>query len=221
MKPAFTHRFRVSPKKAIEIQRELSSLVVEKKLVIRNTRLVAGADVSYSKSSNRVHAAVVVLSFPELAVIEERTASCESSFPYIPGLLAFREAPPLLLAFRRLKNEPDVVLFDGHGIAHPRSFGIASHMGVILGVPAVGVAKSILVGEYRMPDEERGQYSPVLYNEKTVGIALRTRNNVKPVFVSVGNLIDLDSAREITLSCCTRYRLPEPIRAAHNLGVRQ
>ena len=135
-----------------------------------------------------------------------------------PDCSAFREAPALLSVFKRLSCEPDAILFDGHGVAHPRGFGIASHMGVLLGVPTVGVAKSVLVGEYEMPAEQKGSRTPLVYNGETVGLAVRTREGVKPVFVSVGNLIDLESAVRLLLSCCGRYRMPEPIRAAHRLS---
>jgi len=218
MKPVLTHKFNVDIKSAMALQSELKSRIEEKVLDLRRVRLIAGADASYSKGEERMFAAVAVFSFPDLELLEERTCSLRINFPYVPGLLAFREAPALISAFEKVRRKPDVVLFDGHGISHPRGFGIASHMGVLLGVPSIGVAKSVLVGEWRMPAEAKGSVTPIKYDGKIVGIALRTRSGKKPIFVSVGNLINLESAVKIVLACCTRYRLPEPIRATHGLS---
>jgi deoxyribonuclease V len=218
MKPRITHRFKVTPKAAGGIQEKLKCMLETcSPLDLHSVRFVAGGDVSYLRGDERMFAAVSVFSFPEMDPVESRWGSAPVGFPYVPGLLAFREAPALLSVFRRLTCEPDVVLIDGHGVAHPRSFGIACHMGVLLGVPTVGVAKSVLVGKYEMPAGTKGSGSPLVHRGKTVGLALRTREGVKPVFVSAGNLIDIESAARVTLSCC-RYRLPEPIRAAHRLS---
>jgi len=219
MKPRITHRFKVTPKAAVGLQEELKCrLETARPLDLDRVQLVAGADVSYLRGDERMFAAVSVFTYPDMEPVESRWGSTPVGFPYVPGLLAFREAPPLLSVFRRLGCEPDVILFDGHGVAHPRGFGIASHMGVLLGVPTVGVAKSVLVGEYEMPARRMGSRTPLVYNGDIVGLAVRTRDGVKPVFVSVGNLIDIKSAARITLTCCGRYRLPEPLRAAHRLS---
>lgn len=179
--------------------------------------LVAGADVSYSKGSDTYYAGVVVMTYPGLVVVEEAWASARSSFPYIPGLLSFREGPITLAAFRKIKHKPDLILFDGQGIAHPRGIGLASHIGLILGIPSIGCAKSVLVGEYEGPGRKRGAASPLVYKGETVGMALRTRDNVKPVFVSPGHRVSIGQSVEHVLGCGGGYRLPEPTRRAHNL----
>lgn len=183
-------------------------------------RIVAGVDVSYLKGSERMFGAVCVFCFPEMELIDSYTASSEVAFPYIPGYLAFREAPAIISALRKVRKKPDLILVDGHGIAHPRGVGIASHLGVLLDVPTIGVAKSLLVGEYTEPPIEEGAFSPVVFNEKTVGAALRTKKGVRVVFVSPGHGIDLDSAVRLTLKCCRGYRIPEPVRLAHQTANR-
>lgn len=203
-------------KDAVSIQEAFKShLIAETRAGKINT--VAGADVSYSKGSDNYFAAVVVLSFPEMKVVEESWAMGKSSFPYIPGLLTFREGPVCLEAFRGLRTEPDLIIFDGHGVAHPRGFGLASHMGVLLGIPSIGCAKTVLVGDFEEPGKARGSSSPLVYKGTEVGRALRTRDNVKPVFVSIGHMVDLDFACGMVLDCARGYRLPEPTRRAHIL----
>jgi deoxyribonuclease V len=162
-----------------------------------------------------MYAAVVVVSLPGLEVVETVGAVRRARFPYIPGLFTFREVPPLLAALARLRRQPDVVLFDGHGLAHPRRFGLACHAGLLLGVTAVGCAKKRLVGEHRPVPRERGAYAPLRLDGEAVGAVLRTRVGVKPVFVSPGHLIDTASAVELVLSVTGRYRIPEPLRLAH------
>jgi deoxyribonuclease V len=176
---------------------------------------VAGADVAYSRETHRMYAAVVVLELPSLQVVETRGAVSMARFPYIPGLFSFREIPPLLRAFRRLRSTPEVVLFDGQGLAHPRRFGLASHAGVLLATPTIGCAKSRLVGEYVAVGARRGDRSDLRVGDDVVGVALRTRESVKPVFVSPGHLIDLASAVDLVLATTRGLRLPEPIRLAH------
>ena len=218
MKPASASRFRVGTGEAARIQRELAgSLDTRRPLPMERVRLVAGADVSYRRGDGRTYAAVAVLTYPDLEVVESRWGSAPATFPYVPGLLAFREAPALLPVLRRLAHVPDAVLIDGHGVAHPRGCGVASHVGLLLGVPTVGVAKSVLVGEYVEPARGRGSRSPLVAEGRVIGEALRTREGVRPVFVSVGHMVDLDSAVRLALSCCRAYRLPEPLRAAHRL----
>jgi len=190
-------------------------LVAGGALDLDRIRLVAGADVSFSRAAGRVYAAVVVLSYPDLTEVETAVAEGEPGFPYVPGFLVFREGPVLERAFAVLDAEPDVILFDGHGLAHPRRLGIASHFGILLDRPAVGVAKSRLVGEFEEPGPEPGDTAPLTDGGETVGCVLRTKRNVRPVFVSVGHRIGLEQAVALTLSCCRGYRLPEPTRLAH------
>ena len=180
-------------------------------------RIVAGADISCTKGDDRVFAAVVLLDAATLEVIEEATYSGRTSIPYIPGLLSFREGPALLQAFGKLRKRPDVVLFDGQGIAHPRGFGLAAHMGLILNIPAVGCAKTRLTGSFEEPGVRRGQCSPLMRDGKQIGAVVRTKDRVKPVFVSQGHRVSLERAVEIVLQCARRYRIPEPIRRAHIL----
>lgn len=170
------------------------------------------------REGERVHAAVVVLGYRGLERIEARTHTRRLSFPYVPGLLSFREAPAILATFRRLRTRPDVLICDGQGLAHPRRLGLASHLGLWLGIPTIGCAKSLLVGEHEAVGEERGAAAPLVLDREAVGAVLRTRDGVKPVYVSPGHLIDTAAACDIVLGCCTRYRLPEPIRAAHHLA---
>jgi len=162
-----------------------------------------------------MHAAVVLLALPSLEVVETIGASSLARFPYIPGLFAFRELPPLLAAFARLKRRPDVLMFDGHGIAHPRGFGLACHAGILFACPSLGCAKSILVGTHEPLAAERGSRSPLLFKDGVVGAAVRTRDGVRPVYVSAGHRIDLDTAVGLVLATSTRFRLPEPVRLAH------
>jgi deoxyribonuclease V len=186
----------------------------------RRVRLVAGADISHDRGSDRFHAAVVLLALPGLETVEEATAEGESPFPYVPGLLSFREGPLLLRAFRKLRRRPDLLLFDGHGIAHPRGIGIASHLGLLLDLPSVGCGKSLLVGEFEPPGPRRGDWSPLRFGGRRVGAALRTRAGVKPLFVSPGHLIGNAAALRWVLRCGEGYRLPAPVRRAHLLANR-
>lgn len=179
---------------------------------------MAGCDVAAPLRARRGWAAVVVLTFPALEVIEEVTAEAALSFPYVPGYLAFREAPVLAAALTRLASEPDLFLFDGQGLAHPRSLGLASYMGLLVGRPSIGVAKSRLCGAYTEPGPRRGDSSPLLDEAgREIGCVLRTRDNVKPLFVSVGHLVSLTEAVRLTLACGKGLRLPEPTRLADKL----
>lgn len=211
------HPWDITPKEAVALQRELASrIVADRSLPLTEVDSVAGVDVSMEKHGSTVFAAVVVLSWPFLKVIEMATHVAEAAFPYVPGLLAFREIPPLLQCFAALERTPSVVLTDGHGIAHPRGMGIASHLGLFLNVPTVGCAKTVLSGTYEEPAPERGSVAPLVDKEGSeIGRVVRTKRKVKPVFVSVGHLIDLDSSAELVLACSTKYRLPEPTRQAH------
>jgi len=217
MKIKQLHSWRVDYKKAIQIQENLRELLTFEKYT-RKIQTIAGADVSYDKHSDRFFAGVVVFKLnKQLELIEEATAVGKARFPYIPGLLSFREAPILLMAFRKLKNNPDIVLFDGQGIAHPRHFGLASHMGLILDKPSIGCAKSRLVGEYGSVENTAGAYSELIYENKIVGVVLRTKKNTKPIFISPGHRTNLTFAIRIVLKTCCGYRIPEPTRQAHLL----
>lgn len=207
------HSWDVTPEEARELQNRLRSQVVTAdRFGTINT--VAGVDIGLKKDIAR--ASVVVLSFPELQVIDIEVAECPVRFSYIPGLLSFREIPPLLVAFARLKTEPDLVIVDGQGIAHPRRFGLASHLGLILDKPTIGCAKSRLCGRYEEPEQEQGAYTYLTDKGEVIGAVVRTRTNVRVVYVSIGHRISLDSARTWTLACCRGYRLPETTRYAHN-----
>ncbi|MHC4136075.1 MAG: deoxyribonuclease V [Planctomycetota bacterium] len=186
----------------------------------RRVARVAGADISYDRGSDRFHAAVVVLGWPGLEVVESATARGRSPFPYIPGLLSFREGPLLMRAFRRLERPPDLILFDGHGIAHMRRFGIASHLGLLLDLPSIGCAKRRLVGEHAAPGRKVGDQTPLVHEGRRVGAVVRTRAGVKPVFVSPGHRIGLAAAVRWVLATGAGYRLPEPTRQAHLLANR-
>ncbi len=210
------HDWTLAPREAVELQKELRAEVRVTPLT-RSIKTIAGADISFNKFSTTVYAGLVVLALPTLEVIEEVGVVSETAFPYVPGLLSFREAPSVLEAWAKLKTEPDAVMFDGHGLAHPRRIGIASHVGLIIERPTLGCAKSVLVGKYEEPEKTRGAWTEMLDKGETIGAALRTKTNVQPVFVSVGHLIDLASAIALTLQCDGGYRQPEPTRRAHHL----
>ena len=183
----------------------------------REIDTVAGLDVHFT--AERARAAIVVMRHPGLELVEQVVACAAVEFPYIPGFLAFREGPALVGAWQRLECTPDLLMFDGHGIAHPCGLGVASHMGLWFGRPSIGVAKARLVGRYMEPGRRRGEYSELVDEAgKVIGAVLRTREGVRPVFVSPGHLIDLDQARRFVMDCCTRHRLPEPTRRAHMLA---
>ncbi len=208
METAARYEAPATPKEAAALQRQLRGLVVPRGRV--RTRLVAGVDVGYKGGVAR--AAIVVLR--RLEPVEEVVIEEPLSFPYVPGLFSFREIPPLLTAWKRLKTRPDVVIVDGQGIAHPRRFGLASHFGVLIGIPTIGCAKSRLFGEHEVPARPRGSWSPLRHKEETIGAVLRTQDGGNPVFVSTGHLISLRRAISVVLACTTRYRLPEPQRRA-------
>jgi deoxyribonuclease V len=210
------HSWDVTYKEAIKIQEELRDSVILRKIPNRPT-CIGGLDVSYQKGTHRVWAGAVVLNFPDLAVLEESWVEREVLFPYIPGLLSFREIPALLDVLTRITVEPDVIFCDGQGIAHPRGLGIASHLGVILKRPTIGCAKSRLVGDYDPVGEMKGDYSYLRYGDRVIGAVMRTRQGVKPLFISPGYGVMLDDCTELVLKTCPRYKIPEPIRQAHVL----
>ena len=210
------HPWDVTYREAIKIQEQLKGKVILRKIANRPT-YIAGLDVSYQKGTHQVWAGAVVLNFPELAVIEERWVEREVSFPYIPGLLSFREIPALLDVLSKITLEPDIIFCDGQGVAHPRGLGIASHLGVILKRPSIGCAKSRLVGDHDPVGEMKGDYSYLRYGGKVIGAVMRTRQGVKPLFISPGYGVMLDDCTELVLKTCPRYKIPEPIRQAHVL----
>lgn len=211
--------WELTPAAARRVQEELRGrVVVSGGPAPESLRTVAGLDVSFCREKGLLFAAVVVLRIPGFAVVEEGTAVLTAKFPYVPGLLAFREGPALLKALGEIRTTVDLLVFDGQGIAHPRGFGIASHLGILLECPSIGVAKRRLVGEYTMPPPEKGAYTYLFYEEKKVGTVLRTRAGAKPVFVSPGHLVGIQEATVLACALCTKFRLPEPIRAAHNLS---
>jgi deoxyribonuclease V len=201
-----------TPRQAVEIQQRLRDRVVIRDLK-RPVRLIAGVDISVV--DGRARAAVVLLDAKTLLTVEAVTAERRVPFPYVPGLLSFREIPVLVPAFRKLKRRPDLAMVDGMGYAHPRRFGIACHIGVLLDMPSLGCAKSLLVGTHAEPRAERGSWTPLRHGEETVGAAVRTRDHTNVVYASVGHRVTLAGAIAWILRTCDGYRLPEPIRAAH------
>jgi deoxyribonuclease V len=214
------HRWNVSVEEAIALQEQLRPLLQQAaSIALDQIRTVAGVDGAYDEAG-RGRAAAVVYSLPDLRDVEQATAVKEVSFPYVPGLLSFREGPVALAALAQLKAQPDVLLFDGQGYAHPRRFGLASHLGLYLGRPSIGCAKTRLIGTYDEPGPNRGDSAPLLDAGETIGMVVRTKEGTRPVFVSVGYRIDLPTAVAVVLRCVRGYRLPEPIRAADRLANR-
>lgn len=207
------HAWDLSPSDAIALQNTLASQLRDEPLDLGRVQRVAGVDVGVKNDVSQ--AAVVVVSYPDLELLETVTARRPTTYPYIPGLLTFREGPVLIDALSQLRQPPDVYLFDGMGRIHPRRMGIAAHMGLWLDAPTVGVGKTHLIGRYDTPAEEKGAYSPLSYRGDQLGVVLRTRTGVKPVYVSAGHRMMLDTAIELVLACTPRYRLPRPIRLAH------
>ncbi len=210
----------MSYREAAELQRELARRVVLRNELPDPLRTVAGVDVSYEKHGDLFFAGVVVLSFPDLEVVEEASASARVHFPYIPGLLSFRELPVVLEAFRRLETVPGAILVDGQGIAHPRGLGVASHLGLWLDRPTVGCAKNRLCGEHAEPGTARGDAAPLMMDDMQVGTVLRTRDRVRPLYVSPGHKVDHATAVDLVLACGKKTRMPEPTRLAHILTNR-
>jgi deoxyribonuclease V len=180
-------------------------------------RLVAGVDVAFGPDGRRCLAGVVVYDLHTGQAIEQQLAWRPVRFPYVPGLLSFREAPAALAALRKLRCEPDVFMFDAQGIAHPRRLGLAAHVGLLIDRPSLGCAKSLLCGDYEEPPGKAGRHSPIVHRGETIGAVLRTRTDINPVFVSIGHRLTLTDAVRIVMQCVTRYRLPEPARLAHQL----
>ncbi|HXG91639.1 MAG TPA: deoxyribonuclease V [Blastocatellia bacterium] len=229
------HDWDLTPSEAVELQKRLREQVRIEPLA-RDVKLIAGCDISFNKFSDVVYAGIVVLRLPELEIIDRATAITRTSFPYIPGLLSFRETPALLECWKKLDTAPDVVMLDGQGLAHPRRFGIACHFGLLIDRPTLGCAKTVLRGKFDEPARQAGSYSLMYDKGEIVGAAVRTKDNVAPVYVSVGHMIDLPGAIELALQCVkgyaadsgatlfdaspasrSKYRIPEPTRQAHIL----
>lgn len=217
MEQAISHSWALSENEALDLQRQLVSRV-ERNDRLGEIRTVAGVDVAYDKHSARLVAAAVVLNAASLTVIEQATAEDVVQFPYIPGLFSFRELPPIAMALQRLKITPDLIVCDGQGIAHPRRFGLACHVGVLFDVPVIGCSKTLLLGTHEAVGSKRGDYAPLIDNGEKVGCALRTQNGIKPVYVSTGHRISLPTACEWVLRLCNKYRLPETTRHADQLA---
>jgi len=208
------HSWQVTPTEAQAIQRRLAGMVSEDNS-LTSPKLIAGVDVSKQGVDGVVTGAVVVLSHPQLNLVETRVVRQKIAFPYVPGLLSFREAPVVLAACQQLVATPDLILVDGQGIAHPRRLGLASHLGLLLNTPSIGCAKSILCGKHGLLDEHPGSFAEMRDGADIVGAALRTKAGVKPIYVSVGHRVDLPTAISLVMNCCQGHRLPEPIRLAH------
>jgi len=214
------HSWDLSPLEAVALQKQLAGQVALGGDLATPVERVAGVDVSYRRSGSQFHAAVVVLDYNSMATLEFATASGEVVFPYIPGLLSFRELPVLLQAMQKLAVVPDVILADGQGIAHPRRLGLASHLGLWLDLPTIGCAKSRLCGEHGEPGPNKGDWVPLCEGGMTLGRVVRTKDHVRPLYLSPGHKVGVQSAADLVLHCCRGYRLPEPTRQAHLLSNR-
>jgi deoxyribonuclease V len=215
--PSARHDWPTDFDQARSIQEKLRQRVITRDAFGHIDR-VAGVDIGLDRANNRAHAAVVVLDFDNLGLLEQATAHQRLRFPYVPGYLSFREVPPILKALEKLAAAPDLIICDGQGIAHPRRFGLACHLGVLTGIATIGAAKSRLTGSFREPGPNKGDWSALMDGPDTIGAVLRTRTGVRPLYVSVGHKVSLESAVRIVLACCTRYRLPETTRAADRLA---
>jgi deoxyribonuclease V len=207
----------MTPDQAKRKQVELAQMV-DRRPKLGSITTVAGVDISGVDAEGQARAAVVVLSYPGLELVEDRVVVEKVAFPYVPGLLSFREAPLIVAACEHLETDPDLVLVDGQGLAHPRRFGLGCHLGLIWEKPTIGCAKSKLCGEHEPVSSERGSYSEIMHKGEVIGAAVRTRTGVKPVYVSIGHMIDLTTAISCVLQCCRGLRLPEPTRLAHLLA---
>jgi deoxyribonuclease V len=218
MKITPLHDWNLSPQAAIELQKQLAFEVIKEDKFVEPIKTVAGIDLGYDVQANRSRAVVVVLKFPELTLLESSEAIMPIQFPYVPSLLSFRETPVAVKALEKLEITPDLILCDGQGIAHPRRFGIACHIGLLTNVPSIGVAKSLLVGKYGSLGEERGSIAPLMHYNEEIGVVLRTKNKVQPLYVSVGHKISLETATDYVLRCTPKYRLPETTRLADQMA---
>lgn len=211
------HPWRISSEQARQIQNRLRRSVIRTNRA-RAIRRVAGVDVGFENDNTVARAAVVVLDYPDLNVVESAIARRKVTFPYIPGYLSFREVRPILAALARIRKLPDLILCDGQGYAHPRRFGLACHLGVVTAIPTIGVAKTRLIGTHDAVGGAKGACQLLYHQDEVIGAVLRTRDNTRPLFVSIGHKVDLSTAVALVLDCCPRYRLPETTRAAHKLA---
>jgi deoxyribonuclease V len=211
------HNWPNTVEEAIAIQNQLQSAVITEDQ-LGEVRYVAGVDMGFEEDYAISRAAVVVLSFPDLQLIEQAIARRPTTFPYIPGFLSFREVPAVMDALEKVSTTPDLILCDGQGIAHPRRFGLACHLGVLIDIPTIGVAKSLLVGKHDELPLEKGSWQTLRYKGETVGVVLRSRTGVRPLYVSSGHRISLPTAIDYVLGCLTKYRLPETTRLADKLA---
>lgn len=212
------HNWNLTTSEAKIIQEELRKEVITEDKFAEPVKYVAGVDMGFEADGTISRAAVAVLSFPDLQLQEQTIAKRPTTFPYIPGFLSFREIPAVLDALQKINTIPDIILCDGQGLAHPRRLGIACHLGVILDMPTIGVAKSWLIGDYEEVSQKKGSWKPLIHNNETIGAVLRTRANVKPLYVSSGHRISLPTAIDYVLRCTPKYRLPETTRIADKLA---
>jgi deoxyribonuclease V len=212
------HDFNLTPKEAIALQKKLRDEIIIRPLG-KEIKTIAGVDISFNRFEKDVYAGIIILSYPDLQIIEHAGIKTRVDFPYIPGLLSFREIPPLLQVWDMLKTKPDLVMVDGHGIAHPRRLGIATHFGLITNTPTIGCAKSLLYGEYHAPGILRGDSTPLLdpKTQDQIGIVLRSKDKVSLLFIAPGHLCNFDDTYRIVMNCLRKHRLPEPTRLAHAL----
>ncbi|HEY51326.1 MAG TPA: deoxyribonuclease V [Dehalococcoidia bacterium] len=214
MKVHHLHGWQVSVPQAFAIQRELAANV-SRLSEVANPRFIAGADISAGRAQGMATGAVVVMDYPALNLVEVKTVNEKLPFPYIPGLLSFRESPLVLAACEKLTVTPDLILVDGQGLAHPRRLGLASHLGLLLDTPTVGCAKSRLCGRHQEPARTPGSYAELVDNGEIIGAVLRTKEDTSPLYISIGHKVDLEAAIGWALACCRGYRIPEPLRLAH------
>ena len=218
MKIKQLHDWNLSPQQAVQLQKQLAFEVVAEDKFDAPLKTVAGIDLGYDAKTDTCRAVVVVLSFPELELIESAEAILPIQFPYVPGLLSFRETPVAVKALEKLHLAPDLILCDGQGLAHPRRFGIACHIGLLTEIPSIGVAKSLLVGKFENLGETRGSAADLIHKNEKIGVALRTKDKVQPVYVSIGHKISLETATNFVLQCAPKYRLPETTRLADQMA---
>lgn len=218
MKITQRHNWALTIEEAIAIQEKLRVEVITTDQLPESVQYVAGVDMGFEADGTISRAAVAVLSFPDLKLLESAIARRPTSFPYIPGFLSFREIPAVLEALEKISIIPDIILCDGQGIAHPRRFGIACHLGLIIDIPTIGVAKSLLIGKHQELPEERGSWQPLVNRGETIGAVLRTRTGTKPLYVSSGHRVSLTTAIDYVLRCAPKYRLPETTRIADKLA---
>ncbi|MCG8067082.1 MAG: deoxyribonuclease V [Candidatus Thiodiazotropha taylori] len=214
---ALSHPWNLIPKDAIALQKQLSSQVIQVDQM-RNPQRIAGVDVGFEAAGKVTRAAIAILEFPSLQLVEQAIARVPTRFPYIPGLLSFREVPAILQAIEKLSGPPDLLLCDGQGLAHPRRFGLACHLGLLTDIPSIGVAKTRLIGTHEALSQKKGSWLPLIDRDEVIGAVVRSRSGVKPIYVSIGHRISLSSAVNYVLAATTRYKLPETTRAAHHLA---